>query len=262
MSELFPIVLGICLDAEAIWVGRAPENAKRPVLLSHGAFAVREALGPLLDVLDRHGAKATFFVPGMTTDRYPDAIRKIHARGHELASHGYGHVPPASLTAEQEKSELVRGIDALANVTGVRPSAWRSPSWEWSERTLDLLLETGVTVSANFHDRIRPYRHERDGKPLPLVELPVQWHLADAPYFMYGGQIGRVIRTAREVEELWREELDGAYDWPGAYFHLTLHVQLIGHPGRLRMLDRLLQYMREKPRARFMTCEAVAETVA
>ena len=39
-------------------------------------------------------------------------------------------------------------------------------------------------------------------------------------------------------------------------------VQLIGHPGRLRMLDRLLEYMRGKPRARFMTCEAVAATVA
>ena len=48
---------------------------------------------------------------------------------------------------------------------------------------------------------------------------------------MYGGQIGRVVRTAREVEELWREEFDGTYQWPGAYFHLTLHVQLIAHPG-------------------------------
>lgn len=261
MSGEFPVVLGICLDAEAIWVGRAPENLKKPVLLSNGTFAVHEGLAPLLDVLDRHAIKATFFVPGMTADRYPDAVCAIHARGHEIASHGYGHKPPATLSVEEEKSELVRGIDVLAAITGSRPQTWRSPSWEWSERTLDLLLENGVTISANFHDRARPYRHQRDGKPLPLVELPVQWHLADAPYFMYGGQIGRVIRSPREVEELWRDEFDGLYEWSGAFFHLTLHVQLIGHPGRLGMLERLIRHMQSKSRTHFMTCAALAATV-
>jgi hypothetical protein len=60
---------------------------------------------------------------------------------------------------------------------------------------------------------------------------------------------------------LWREEFDGAYGWPGAYFHLTLHVQLIGHPGRLAMLDQLTAYFRSQPRTRFMTCGEVAATV-
>ena len=260
-QDVFPVIYGICLDAEAIWVGRAPENLNKPVLLSHGAYEIREGLPPLLDLLDRHAVKASFFIPGMTADRYPDAIREIHRRGHELGSHGYAHKPPATLSATEEKHELVRGMEALSNITGVKPVAWRSPSWEWSDRTLDYLLDAGVTISANFHDRVRPYRHQRDGKPLPLVELPVQWHLADAPYFMYGGQIGRTIRTAHDVETLWREEFDGAYQWPGAYFHLTLHVQLIGHPGRLAMLDRITGYFKSLPRARFMTCSDVAATV-
>ena len=262
MAENFPVIYGICLDAEAIWLGKAPENAQRPVLLSHGTYEIREGLAPLLDLLDRHEVKTTFFVPGITADRYPDAIREIHRRGHELASHGHGHKPPATLSAAEEKSELLRGMQSLSSITGVKPLVWRSPSWEWSDRTLDYLLEAGITTSANFFDRVRPYRHVRGGKPLPLVELPVQWHLADAPYFMYGGQIGRVIRTAREVGELWREEFDGAYGWPGAYFHLTLHVQLIAHPGRLAMLDRFTSYIRSQPRARFMTCGEVAATVA
>lgn len=262
MADHFPVVFGIDFDAEAIWLGRAPENANRPVLLSHGAFAVHEGLNPLLDLLEKHAIKATFFVPGMTADRYPDAVRAIRRRGHELGSHGYGHRPPAQLSAAEEREELVRGIEALQQITGERTTTWRSPSWEWSDRTLDLLLETGVKTSANFFDRLRPYRHQRNGKPLPLVELPVQWHLADAPYFMYGGQIGRVIRTAREAQELWQEEFDGLYEWPGTYFHLTLHVQLIGHPGRLKMLERLINFIARHERAKFFTCGELAAQVA
>lgn len=262
MAEDFPVVLGICLDAEAIWLGRAPENARRPVLLSHGAFAINEGLAPLLDLLDAHRIKSTFFVPGITAERYPDAVLSIHRRGHELGSHGHGHLPIMTLTPEQERDELVRGIDALERIAGYRPQVWRSPSWEWSEHTLELLLEAGVTVSANFHDRARPYRHERAGKPLPLVELPVQWHLADAPYFMYGGQIGRVIRTPAEVQELWSDEFTGLYEWPGAFFHLTLHVQLIGHPGRLAMLDRFITFMKRFERTRFVRCGELAARVA
>jgi peptidoglycan-N-acetylglucosamine deacetylase len=258
----FPVVLGICLDAEAIWIGKDSEAARRPVLLSHGTFAVREGLAPLLELLRSHDIPATFFVPGLTADRHPDAVRRIAAEGHELGSHGYGHRSPPLLGPDEERDELLRGMDALERVTGARPTTWRSPSWEITERTIPFLLEAGVTVSTNFHDRLRPYRHERDGAPLPLVELPVQWHLADAPYFMYAGQIGRVLTPPSAVLEIWQEEVAGLYERPGTFFHLTLHVQLIGHPSRLRMLERLMRFIRDHPRATFMRCDALAATVA
>lgn len=261
MTEIYPVVLGICLDAEAIWLGKNPANADRPVLLSNGTFAVREGLGPLLDLLDRHGVQASFFVPGITAERHPEAVRSIAARGHEVGSHTWGHRPVIGQTREEEREELERGIAAVERAAGRRPESWRSASWEWSAHTLELLLEAGVTVSANFHDRIRPYRHSRDGTPLPLVELPVQWHLADAPFFLYGGDLQRRIRPAAEAEAVWMDEFRAGYDWPGAFFHLTLHVQLIGHPGRLRMLDRVLACMRGHARTRFMTCAELAATV-
>lgn len=261
MTQTYPVVIGIDFDAEASWIGKNPANASRPVLLSNGTFAVREGLVPLLDLLDHHRVHATFFVPGMTADRHPDAVRSIAARGHEVASHTYGHRAVAGLSREEERDQLVRGIEAVENVTGSRPVSWRSASWEWSDHTLDLLLDNGVTVSANFHDAIRPYRHMRDGVGLPLVELPVQWHLADAPFFLYGGDLQRRIRPAAEAEAVWMDEFEAGYDWPGTYFHLTLHVQLMGHPGRLRMLDRVLGRIRGHARARFLTCEQLATSI-
>jgi len=261
-DPVFPVVFGICLDAEAIWVAINPDNAHRPAQLSHGTYEIAEGLTPLLDLLARHGVPATFFVPGITADRYPDAVRQIRDAGHELGAHNYLHRSPVGLSREEERDELVRGIEAIERVAGLRPVTWRSPSWEWTSATRDLLLAEGISVSTNFHDRAGPYRHHHDGKPLDLVELPVQWHLGDAPYFMHGGRMERVVRTAAEVQELWTEEFLGHYDWPGAFFHLTLHVQLIAQPGRLRMLERFIQFIASHPRVRFMTSSDTARRVS
>ncbi|MEW6121723.1 MAG: polysaccharide deacetylase family protein [Pseudomonadota bacterium] len=262
MSDIFPVVFGICVDAEAAWIGRDPKNATRPVLLSNGTFGIYEGLPALLDLLDEKGVKASFFVPGLATERHPDAIREVAKRGHEVGSHGMNHRAVSGLSEAEERSELVGGIEALEKVLGTRPTAWRSAGWDWSERTLDLVLDEGVTVSTNFHDRARPYRHMKDGVPVPLVEVPVQWHLADAPFFTYGGQVGRVIRPAGEVQTIWEDEFEGLYEWPGAFYHLTLHVELIGHPGRLKMLARHIDTLKARSRTRFMTASELAETVA
>ena len=260
-SDIFPVVFGICLDAEAIWTGQNPEAQHRPVMLSQGVFAVREALNPLLDLLDENGVRSTFFIPGVTADKYPDAVRLIQSRGHEFGSHGYNHRSVLTISPEEDAQEMVQGIEAIERITKIRPRIWRSPSWEWSPRSMDLMLANGVDISTNFHDTLRPYRHTRDGKPVSLVELPVQWHLADAPYFRYGGQIGRVIHSAAQVEAIWQEEFDALYEMPGTFFHLTLHVQLIGHPGRMKMLQRFTRHMRGHSRVRFMNSTETAALV-
>jgi peptidoglycan/xylan/chitin deacetylase (PgdA/CDA1 family) len=258
----FPVAIGVCLDAEAIWSDQMAPGEHRPVLLSQGAFAIHEGLTPLLDLFDRHNAATTFYLPGVTADKYPDSVRDIAGRGHEIASHGYNRRATNELSRGAQWEELNDGIDALKKITGVRPTTWRSPSCEFTEHTMDLMLEAGVTVSANYHDRIRPYRHSRDGAPLPIVELPVQRHLADAPYFRYGALPGQTPRPSSAAYDVWSEEFTASYeDVPGAFFHLTLHVQLIGHPGRLRMLDRFLGEIAEQPNAAFMTATQIAATV-
>lgn len=262
MTETFPVAIGVCLDAEAIWLNKFPKGEHRPILLSHGTYAIHEGLDPLLALFQRRGVAATFYVPGVTADRWPDAARKAKAAGHEIASHTYGHQTAVGMSREEERDDMLRGFDAVEAAVGQRPEAWRSASWEFSANTIDLMLEAGVKVSANYQDRSRPYRLTRDGAALPIVELPVHWHLADAPYFLYGGLPGRAPRPASEAEAVWREEFDGLYqDRPGSFLHLTLHVQLIGHPGRLQMLDRFLGHIRNCDRAKFKTASDVAATV-
>jgi len=67
----------------------------------------------LLDVLDRANVRATTFILGKLAERFPDLVREIHARGHEIASHGYGHIEIFNQTPEQFADDVRRSKDLL-----------------------------------------------------------------------------------------------------------------------------------------------------
>src|SRR3990172_9055763 len=88
------------LDAEAVWLGFDPANADRPGVLSQGTYGPRVGLPLILDLLDRRAVRATFFVPGINVEHHREAVVSIAAAGHELAIHGYRHIPPATLSRD------------------------------------------------------------------------------------------------------------------------------------------------------------------
>src|SRR5581483_8447587 len=72
------------------------------------------------------------------------------AAGHEVAHHGYCHEVPATLSREQEAAILERGSAAIARVAGKRPVGYRSPSWDLSVNSLDLLLAAGFQYDSSL----------------------------------------------------------------------------------------------------------------
>ncbi len=252
-----PVCLTFDVDAEAGVMGRDPQNAERPVALSAGRYGPRAALPRILDLLDRHGVRATFFVPGWTADHHRDAIAECARRGHEVAHHGYHHVRPDSFpTVRAEREELERGIAAIERAAGGRPAGYRSPAWELSTYTLRLLAELGFRYSSNMMDADGPYTHRLDAETPPLVELPVSWTLDDYPYFG-----SRPEASPARVEEIWRGEFDALLKIEGASFVLTMHPEVIGRPGRLAMLDRLVGHMRRFQDVTFYRCDKLAAQV-
>src|SRR5690554_5543125 len=91
-------------DAEELWIGEDPENAERPGVLSQGAYGAKVGVPRLLELLERHGVRATFFVPGRVAERHPDRVRQILAAGHEVGHHGYTHTSPNRLPREEEEA--------------------------------------------------------------------------------------------------------------------------------------------------------------
>ena len=106
-----------------------------------------------------------------------------------------------------------------------------------------------------------PYEVMADGQPTGLVELPVEWILDDFPYFwMDRTTTVRPTMTPDEVFAIWKGEFDGAYEERGLFI-LTMHPHVIGHRGRIAMLDRLIAYMKSKPGVWFATHEEIAKYV-
>lgn len=239
-------------DAETVWIAIDPKNARRPGVLSMGHYGARVGLPLILDVLMRHDVKATFFVVGQNVERYPDRVRRIVEEGHEVAVHGYTHTSPQLLRPAKEEAELVKSLDLLRRIGG-NVTGYRSPSWDVSAVTLDLLDKHGFVYSSQMMADIRPYRHASH----KLIELPVQWLLDDWPFFAYGYGQSRPIQSAATVEAIWLEELD-AIQALGGHFVLTMHPQIIGRPGRAAMLDRLIATLKARDDLWLATCAEVA----
>ena len=268
----------VCLtfdfDAISIWVG--PYAAASPSAISRGEFGA-VGVRRILRLLDRFGIPGTFFVPGHTVETYPDDAKAIVAAGHEVGHHGYLHENPLALgTRERERAVLERGLEVLDRVLGVRPVGYRSPAWDNSPFTLELLLELGFRYESSLMgDDFTPYWCRvgdaadpdgpyRFGRPADLVELPVSWLLDDFPHFEYVSLPSQGLRlpglsAASKVEEIWRDEFDFMRrDVPGGVMTITMHPQVIGRGHRLLMLERLVGHMRAGG-ARFSTMADAAD---
>lgn len=262
--------LTVCLsfdfDAMSPWVRRT----SNPSAISRGEFGA-VAVPRILDLLARFEAKATFFTPGHTALAYPSLMADIVGAGHEVAHHGWVHENPEELSREEEERVLVRGIEVLTSVTGVRPVGWRSPAWAMSPHSVDLLLAHGFAYDSSLMghdsalywvrrgDRWGPDEPYTFGEPCDLVEVPVYWGLDDFPVFEFvpGRWGGGGAPSA--VLEVWQGDLDYAYDHaPGGVVTLTMHPLSIGRGHRMLMLERLLTHLRDKGGVTFDRIDAVA----
>jgi peptidoglycan/xylan/chitin deacetylase (PgdA/CDA1 family) len=265
------VCLSFDFDAISPWLFRGQTT---PTPLSRGEFGARVGVHRVLDLLAEHGITCTFYIPGHTCDTFPEQAKKVADAGHEIAHHGYCHEVPASVSHDEEASILQRGSEAIRRICGRRPVGYRSPSWDLSQHSLELLLEAGFRYDSSLMaDDFTPYLCRRGdkgdtsgpyrfGRPVDLVELPISWLLDDHPHFEWNAQRGSGHAAPSHVEEIWREEFEFMYERvPGGIYSLTMHPQVIGRGHRIRMLDRLIRHMRGRPGVRFATMEEVAEMV-
>jgi polysaccharide deacetylase family protein (PEP-CTERM system associated) len=118
----------------------------------------------ILAILDEGGVKATFFTLGWIAERYPALVRRIVAGGHELASHGYGHLR----ASDQDRAQFMQDISSskaiLEDIGGQKVLGYRAPSFSIGHGNLwalEALHEAGYRYSSSIY----PVRHDHYGMP-------------------------------------------------------------------------------------------------
>ena len=252
------------LDAESPLLFDHPETARQLDVMSHQAYGPRTAVPRLLRILDRQAIRATFFVPGFSAERWPDAVRSIRDAGHEIAHHGYLHEGSRAADPETEERRLLRGFEALDTVAGVRPIGYRPPSWEMSWALPAILARHGIRYDSGLMDADHPYRLATGPEPgaATLIELPAHWSLDDwEPYVYLPGLTGSgVIESPADVVGRWTLELD-ALVADGGLFMLTNHPFASGRASRAAALEGLIEHARNLDGVWVATCAEVAEHV-
>ena len=234
-----------------------PDSGKLPSFMSAREYGPSVATPRILEMLDVYGIKATFYVPGYVAETHTELVEEIARRGHEIGHHGYIHEPPATLTREQEGDVLDKGISIIEGITGSKPVGYRSPSWELSEHSIELLSERGFEYDSSLMGNDIPYIEHSGGTS--MVEIPVHWEYDDAPYYNYAPALGarNVMASPQQVYDVWSAGFEGVYHY-GRSFMLTMHPYVSGRPGRLRMVERLIQYIAGFPSVEFMRAIDVA----
>jgi peptidoglycan/xylan/chitin deacetylase (PgdA/CDA1 family) len=181
------------------------------------------------------------------------------------------------LTREEEEASLVRSNELIHRLTGAYARGYRSPSWDLSPHTVDLLIQHGFAYDSSMmgHDCL-PYWCRRGdvitldqlarlGTPTRLVEMPISWSLDDFPHFEYlrtQNYLQEGLKRAGDVLDNWVDDfryMVRTVDW--GVLTYTFHPQAIGRGHRMLLLERLIQALGEMG-AIFVPMEAaVAEFV-
>jgi len=241
--------LSFDVDNETIWLRNGDTNVGG---LSQGQYGARVGLGRILALLDEHDIAASFFGPIISFSLAPEMVGAIQASGrHEIGIHGWIHERNAKLSRDDEERLLRMAVDRMTELIGRRPLGYRAPSWNFSDNTLELLIEMGFLYDSSLMADDRPYEIVAGGEPTGLVELPVDWILDDAPLM---NPLGDRYANPREVLQVYKDEFDIAYE-EGTVLVLTMHPHYIGHRSRIVVLRELIEYAMTKPDVWFGTHE-------
>lgn len=243
-------------------VAREPATEGREKTLSVWRYGARRGVDRVLDALDDHAVRASWFVPGRVAEEHRGLVRQIHAAGHELATNGYRAEIFDGLSLAEQQDAFTRGRAALADAIGAAPVGFRSASGNWAPGFAQVLSAAGIRWSSSWRGDDLPYFHApRDAAA--FVELPLHYELEDEPYFAFNlyppvppGQSR--IAGYRDVLANWLQDFAGFHRY-GLCYLLRLHPEMIGTTGRIDLLRDLLGALRRHPDVWFATGREVAD---
>ncbi|KIW03587.1 hypothetical protein, variant [Verruconis gallopava] len=233
------VALSVDFDAVSHWLGTGCHAGNNMADYSSGIFAGQVGVYRLLVLFSKYNLaeRVTWFIPGHTTETFPEAAKAVLKSGAEIGLHGYAHEGIYQMTEEQERDVLIKCIDVATKLVGKKPRGYRAPMYTIRETTVKLLREHGFLYDTSLmHHDSQPYFTPADppldridfSKPAsswlrpsniapqgylaegqhPLVEIPCGWYNEDMMPLQYlphlANSMGYV--STRVVEQMWKDK--------------------------------------------------------
>lgn len=252
--EKAKIALSIVFNVEAwstdqdslAFVAPFPADAKTKkdtVVVTDREYAQKVGLWRLLDILDRYQVKMTAVVSGLAAERYPQMIKEIEGRGHEVAGHSYDQARKLiTLNPEEEKEDIKNSVSVLEKTTGKKILGWMSQTARCTERTAELLVQNGIIWHSDYLDDDLPYIRDINGKILVII-----------PYSLITNDISIYMRQHKDPQgalQLTLYEFRALYEEGGTYPKMMsygLHPFITGRPGRALAFKEFIEYVTKLP---------------
>jgi peptidoglycan/xylan/chitin deacetylase (PgdA/CDA1 family) len=217
-------------------------------------YGARHGIWRLLDVLDKHGVKATIPTNGLTAELFPAAVRASRDRGHEVAAHQWDMsvFPPMFTSREEEQSSLTRTVAAIEDAIGSKVRGYLSPGPRPTPWTLDLLMEGGLLWTSDYVDSDFPYVISRNDRRLVAISYAT-------PGYTDGDLSSRgVIQGLAEIKYAFDATFEESKRHPMKFCY-AIHPHVSGTVGMARLLDDFLAHVRSRGEVWLPTCSDIAE---
>lgn len=231
-----------------------------PGRLAWGERGRRVGVPRILDVLRRHDVVATFYVPAVVALIDPDETRRMVDEGHEVGMHGWIHANNSQLDRNTEREIMLRARDVLEEVSGQQVVGHRSPNFDMSPNTIELVAELGLEYDSSMMADDSCYELLLEGEPSGLVEVPVEWVRDDAVYLSFNRSGARPWLSPADVFGIFKDELQAAAA-EGDVFQLLMHPHVIGHRSRIWIIEHIIEHAKSLGGAWFGTHAQVARWV-
>ena len=221
---------------------------------THFEYGTRAGYWRIMDVLDRFGVAATLSACGRALELSPWLAADGVRRGHEVAAHGYRWESHAHMTEGQERAVIARAVTAITDAAGTRPLGWHTRSTP-SPDTRRLLVEEGFLYDSDAYSDDLPFFVDVGGRP--HLVIPYSFDTNDMHFhqgrqrFVTASDFAEYVNDA--FDTLWREGASAP-----KMLSVGLHLRMIGRPGRIAGLERVLEHMRERGSVWFARRDQIA----
>ncbi|TDD29297.1 polysaccharide deacetylase [Kribbella turkmenica] len=236
------------LPSTSIW----PLELK-PDPLNHGwrDYGARVGIWRTMDVLDRHGVRASVLLNSMAAEHNPQIITAGVDRGWAWLAHGRTNSSlHTGLAPDEERRVLIDIVDTIESATGSRPKGWMGPGLTETHNTPELLAELGLSYVLDWTNDDQPYRLNVPG----MLSVPYTVELNDLIIFQRG-------ITGPEFVQMIKDQyavLSAESEHGGRVMPLALHPFVIGQAFRTKYLDEALAFLASQPDVWLTTSDEIA----